>query len=315
VNLVEVADALDARLPGSVTRNAAIADFTTYRVGGPAAVLVRVASEDALRTVSSVLGCRQPPLLVVGRGSNLLVADAGFPGVALVLGGAFETLTVDADSARVRAGGAVALPVLARRAAAAGVSGLEFFVGIPGSLGGAVKMNAGGHGRETSDVLERAWLFDVFGGTDAKIEERAAGDLALAYRHSSIAPSQVVVSAQVLGEPDDATRCEARIAEIVHWRREHQPGGSNAGSVFQNPPNDSAGRLIDAAGLKGLRVGGAVVSSKHANFFQAEPGATADDVARLVETVRARVAAATGVALVPELRMIGFADRDQEDDA
>lgn len=314
MTLAEIADALEARVPGGVTRDARIAEFTTYRVGGPAAVLVRVANEAALREVAAVLACPQPPVLIIGRGSNLLVAEAGFPGVGLVLDGAFEEVNVDAQSGLVRAGGATALPVLARRAAAAGVGGLEFFVGIPGSVGGAVKMNAGGHGRETSDVLVRVWLFDVFGAPDAPIGERAASDLALAYRHSNVGPAHVVVSAEVVGEPDDVASCEARIAEIVRWRREHQPGGSNAGSIFQNPPNDSAGRLIDAAGLKGLRVGGAFVSPKHANFFQAEPGATADDVAQLVETVRERVAATMGVALVPELRMVGFPHRDQEDD-
>ena len=322
MKLEDVAEALAEQLPGAVTRHAPIADFTTYRVGGPAAVLVRVDSEDTLRAVASVLRCGEPSVLVVGRGSNLLVSERGYPGVALVLGSAFDTLDIDADAARVRAGGAVALPVLARRSAAAGVGALEFFVGIPGSVGGAVKMNAGGHGCETSDVLERAWLFDVLAGPDAQIDERAAADLALTYRHSGLAPSHVVVRAEFSGAPDDPAACDARIAEIVRWRREHQPGGSNAGSVFQNPPGDSAGRLIDAAGLKGLRVGGAVVSEKHANFFQAEPGATADDVARLVHTVRERVAAGTGVELVPELRMVGFEDldggsppsRDQEDD-
>lgn len=311
MTLDDVAAALMARLPGAVTRDAPIAGYTTYRVGGPAAMLVRVESEEALRAVASVLQCGESPVLVVGRGSNLLVSERGFRGVALVLGVAFETLVIDHESGRVRAGGGVALPVLARRAAAAGVGALEFFVGIPGSVGGAVKMNAGGHGCETSGVLQRAWLFDVLAGADAVVEERAASNLELTYRHSNLTRSHLVVAAEVMGVPDDPSACEARIAEVVRWRREHQPGGSNAGSVFQNPPGDSAGRLIDAAGLKGLRVGGAVVSDKHANFFQAEPGATADDVARLVDAVRARVAASTGVDLVPELRMIGFDDLDR----
>jgi UDP-N-acetylmuramate dehydrogenase len=193
--------------------------------------------------------------------------------------------------------------VLARRTAGAGFSGLEFFVGIPGSVGGAVRMNAGGHGRETADVLRRAWVVDVLAGGERRV--RTAGELALGYRHSSVTASEVVVAAELAVTPDDPIACEARVAEVVRWRREHQPGGANAGSVFRNPPGDSAGRLIDAAGLKGLRVGGAVVSPKHANFFQADPGATAADVGRLVAEVQRRVADATGVHLVPELLMVG----------
>lgn len=320
MTIAEAADALEAAAPGAVTRQASIADLTTYRVGGPADVLVRVDDEDVLRAVAGVISASGQRVLVVGRGSNLLVAERGFHGVALVLGRAFDQVEVDLATSSVKAGGGAALPVVARRAAAAGVGGLEFLVGIPGSIGGAVKMNAGGHGRETSDVLVRAWVLDLGAGDAAQVEVRDASGLALSYRHSSLTETDVVVAAEVRGAPDDPTRCEARVGEIVRWRREHQPGGSNAGSVFQNPPDDSAGRLIDACGLKGLRVGGAVVSSKHANFFQAEPGATADDVAGLVHLVRTKVAEATGVTLVPELRLVGFeaditASTAQEGDA
>jgi UDP-N-acetylmuramate dehydrogenase len=198
------------------------------------------------------------------------------------------------------------LPVLARRAAAAGRGGLEFFVGIPGSVGGAVRMNAGGHGRETAEVLLRARLVDLAGGGDEV--ERPASDLALGYRCSAVGPSQIVTGADFAVRDASPADCEAAVAEIVRWRREHQPGGANAGSVFRNPPGDAAGRIIDALGLKGFRVGGAVVSPKHANFFQADPGATADDVYRLVHAVRGRVREATGLDLEPELRMVGFED-------
>ncbi len=310
MSLDDVATALEDHLPGRVWRDASVAELTTYRVGGPAAVLVRVGDEAALLTLASVLACSRPPILLVGRGSNLLIAEAGFHGVAVVLDDDFTAIDIDPDAHRVRAGGAVPLPMLARRAAAVGVGGLEFFVGIPGSVGGAVRMNAGGHGRETADVLHRAWVLDLFAGSDAAVEVRDVGALDLSYRHSNVDAAHVVVRAEFVGESDDVAVCEDRIAEIVRWRREHQPGGSNAGSVFRNPPGDSAGRLIDEAGLKGLRIGGAVVSEKHANFFQAEADATADDVARLVDTVRARVADATGVQLVTELRMIGFDEPD-----
>ena len=301
---------LEAVLGGAVRRDVAVAEHTTYRLGGPAAAAVQVDDLDAVRAVARVVAREQPPVLVVGRGSNLLVADRGFPGLVLVLGREFERVdleTVDLGTpTSVRAGAAVALPVLARRSAAAGLTGLEFFVGIPGSVGGAVRMNAGGHGRETRDVLRRAWVLDLADGGDAQPRPREAAALDFGYRSSALAPYEIVTAAEwsVAGAP--AGECEARVADIVAWRRAHQPGGANAGSVFRNPDGDSAGRLVEDAGCKGLRVGGAVVSDKHANFFQAEPGATADDVAQLVREVRRRVHEASGVDLTPELLMVGF---------
>ncbi len=243
------------------------------------------------------------PVLVIGRGSNLLIADRGFAGIAVVLDGAFEECTIDAGASTVVAGGSVPLPVVARRAAAAGVAGLEFLVGIPGSVGGAVRMNAGGHGRDTAEVLVSARCFDL---ASAQVSERKVAELGLGYRHSNLAPTTVVLDAQFAGTADDPDRCNERIAEIVQWRREHQPGGQNAGSVFTNPAGDAAGRLIESCGCKGLAVGGAVVSEKHANFFVANSGATATDIYRLVREVQRRVAEQTGVTLVPELLLIGF---------
>ncbi len=306
MTLDRVAGELEARLPGAVGRDVPGTELSTYRVGGPVEVLVRVGSDAALAAVAEVTSRYRPPTLVVGRGSNLLVGDGGFSGVAVLLEGEFESVALpgEADDASVRAGGAVALPVLARRAGGDGLAGLEFFVGIPGSVGGAVRMNAGGHGRETVDVLRRAWIVDLLDASGDAVE-RSAADLELGYRRSSVAGSEVVVAAELVATRDEPAACEARVAEVVRWRREHQPGGANAGSVFRNPPGDSAGRIIDATGLKGLRVGGAVVSEKHANFFQAEPGTTAGDVARLVAEVQRRVADATGVRLEPELLMVG----------
>lgn len=305
--LAPLAADLRDRLPDSTTEGASFAELNTYRVGGPVAVLVRVHDVDALATVADAARRHQPRLLVIGRGSNLLVSDAGFSGLVVVLEGGFETIDAPEQSSQaLRAGGAVPLPVLARRAAAGGLAGLEFYVGIPGSVGGAVRMNAGGHGRETVEVLRRAWVLDLL-DTDAPPTalERDVADLELDYRHSNLRPSEVVTAAEFTVTRDDPVACEARVAEIVRWRREHQPGGQNAGSVFRNPPGDSAGRLIDAAGLKGLRVGGAVVSEKHANFFQADAGATARDVLDLVAEVQRRVAKASGVELVPELHVVG----------
>jgi UDP-N-acetylmuramate dehydrogenase len=307
----EVLDAVAAALadfgPDAVTRSVHGSTLGTYRLGGPIDVLVRVESREVLARVSTVLAEHRPPVLVVGRGSNLLVADRGFAGVGIALTGDFEEIVVDAPAGRVRAGAAVALPVLARRSAAEGLAGLEFYVGIPGSVGGAVRMNAGGHGRETAEVLVGARVCDLF--TPARgVLDLATEDLALGYRTSALRGGEVVVDAEFAVTPDDPGACHARIDDVVRWRREHQPGGANGGSVFRNPPGDSAGRLIEVSGCKGLRVGGAVVSDKHANFFQAEPGATADDLYRLIELVRARVVAATGIALETELVMVGFGE-------
>lgn len=296
------ADGLEAVLAGRVRREVPFAELTTYRLGGPAAVLVTVGTEGEVTALAGALPAGVP-VLVVGRGSNLLVADEGFAGVAILLDGGLAGF--DCEEGRVRAGGGLALPVLARRSAAAGQAGLEFFVGIPGSVGGAVRMNAGGHGRETVEVLERAWTADLARG--GGFRERATGELGLGYRRSSLGPYEVVVAAEFRVAPDAAAACEARIDEVVRWRRANQPGGSNAGSVFTNPPGDSAGRLIDACGLKGLSVGGVRVSERHANFFQAEPGARAADVVGLVAEVTRRVEGETGIRLVPELRPVGFA--------
>lgn len=312
--LATLAAELRERLPRATSEQVPFADLSTYRIGGPVAVLARVPSVDALAVVAEATRRHQPRLLVIGRGSNLLMSDAGFSGLVVLLEGDFESVELpdrergDGRDARdeVRAGGAVPLPVLARRTAAAGLAGLEFYVGIPGSVGGAVRMNAGGHGRETVEVLRRAWVLDLLAAGDpAAPVERSAAELELGYRRSNLRASEVVCAAEFTVTADDVAACEARLADIVRWRREHQPGGQNAGSVFRNPPDDSAGRLIEAAGLKGLRVGGAVVSEKHANFFQAEPGATARDVRDLVAEVRRRVARETGVELVPELHIVG----------
>jgi len=291
-----------ARLLGERARpNVPVGPLTTYRVGGPAALLTEVNTEDDLRAVAEAVTATGIPVLVVGRGSNLLVADAGFPGLAVTLGGVFAELDLAATD--VQAGGAVSLPVLARRTAAAGLTGLEWAVGVPGSVGGAVRMNAGGHGSDISETLARARVVDLTTGDDRELTK---DELALGYRTSSVKSHELVVSATfTLAEGDRATS-EAQIADIVRWRREHQPGGSNAGSVFTNPANDSAGRLIDAAGLKGHRVGSAHVSPKHANFFQADEGGSADDVVALIEEVQRMVEERMGVRLNPELRLVGF---------
>jgi UDP-N-acetylmuramate dehydrogenase len=293
--------AVATRLGSRARRDEPLAPYTTYRVGGAAALFVPVEDEADLTAVAAAIGGTGVPTLVVGKGSNLLVADKGFAGVALVLGEAFAAITVSGTT--VRAGAAAALPVVARRTAREGLSGFEWAVGVPGSVGGGVRMNAGGHGSDMAATLASVRIVDLVTGDDSEVP---AADLDLRYRHSSVAPHQIVVWAELELSAGDQATSEATISEIVRWRREHQPGGPNAGSVFTNPPGDSAGRLIDATGLKGLRVGSASVSTKHANFIQADEGGSADDVLALMMEVRRRVMEAHGFELVPETRLVGF---------
>ncbi len=273
--------------------------------------LVRIAGALARRWADR----RPPTVLVVGRGSNLLVADRGVDGLALVLGDGFAGIRVDdgrvgdgpdgADTGVriVRAGAGAALPVVARRTVREGLAGFEWAVGVPGSIGGAVRMNAGGHGADMAATLAGVRVVDLATGEDVHM---SPAQLELGYRSSSLRSEQVVVEADLVLVPGERAVGEALLADIVRWRREHQPGGANAGSVFTNPPGDSAGRLIDAAGLRGRRVGSAHVSEKHANFIQAEPGGSADDIVELMGEIVEAVRRHSGVELHPETVLVGF---------
>ena len=285
-----------------------IGPLTTYRVGGTARWSVTAHRVDDLVELARLREGRS--VLVVGKGSNLLVCDAGFDGVVVQLGEAFAGIEVPdgpgpsgGTERVVRAGGAAFLPVVARRTVAVGLTGFEWAVGVPGSIGGAVRMNAGGHGSDMSGSLVGVRLVDLGSGED---EEVPAADLHLAYRSSSLRDDQVVVAADLRLRDGDREAGERELSEIVRWRREHQPGGQNAGSVFTNPQGDSAGRLIDAAGCRGLRAGTAEVSTKHANFIQADAGGSADDVFALMVEVARRVRDVHGVELHPETRLVGF---------
>ena len=301
--LDEVGRDLEAALRSSrVERHHPLGELTTYRVGGRAALFVEVADAADLAVLAGVTAGREIDTLVLGRGSNLLVADAGFDGLVVQLGDDFAGIE-SADDRLTVVGAAAPLPTVARRVTATGLTGFEWAVGVPGSIGGAVRMNAGGHGSDMAASLRSARVLDLRTGA---VEDVSRDDLELGYRRSAVLPHHVVVTAQIVLDAGDADAGMAEIAEIVRWRREHQPGGQNAGSVFTNPAGDSAGRLIDACGLKGARSGTAEISPKHANFIQADPGGAADDIAALmIETVNA-VADATGIRLHPETRMVGF---------
>ena len=275
--------------------------FTTYRVGGPAALFVEVTGDGVLEALGVAVAASGIDVLVGGNGANLRAADAGFPGLALRLGDAYAGVSVDGNE--VTAGGAALLPVVARQTVKAGLTGFEWAVGVPGSIGGAVRMNAGGHGSDMAASLVGVRAFDCRTGEDASVPASA---LDLGYRRSAITPDTVVLHAVLGLEPDGAGTGADTLSEIVRWRRANQPGGQNAGSVFTNPEGDSAGRLIDVAGGKGLRRGTAEVSPKHANFIQADAGGSADDVVAVMVAVRDAVESATGVRLHPETRLVGF---------
>lgn len=306
-------DAVEAELAAALVqpplRDVEAGAFTTYRIGGRAALFVEPSDIGELLAVAEAAHSHGVDVLVVGRGSNLLVGDVGFAGVALRLGAGFNWIeTIRSRSgpgARVKTGAATPLPFLARAVGKAGLAGLEFGVGIPASVGGAVRMNAGGHGGEIVDVLTTVGVIDL-DRPEAGVLERSAADLDLSYRHSNLADHEVVVWAEFALEDGDPEVIRSRLTEIVRWRKENHPAGEgNCGSVFTNPPGDHAARLIDAAGLKGLRIGGAYVSEKHANFIMAEPWASAADVVALVQEVRARVRERHGVDLHPEVRTAG----------
>ena len=304
--VLEVEKAL-AVLGERARRDVPLAALTTYGVGGRAAVFVRAETLHDLALASHALAESGLPVLVLGRGSNLLVADGGFCGLVVMLAGdAFNSIEF-CEGELVRAGGAVLLPVLARQTATNGLTGLEWAVGVPGSVGGALRMNAGGHGADTRQTLTGCRWVDLRTGRAVDV---SADALAFGYRRSAVQAHHVVVSADYRLAAGDPATGEATIREIVRWRREHQPGGQNAGSVFTNPPGeppaDSAGWLVEASGLKGYRRGTAMVSDKHANFIQADAGGRADDVFELMGEVRRRVRNELGVTLEPETRLIGF---------
>jgi UDP-N-acetylmuramate dehydrogenase len=241
------------------------------------------------------------PLLVVGRGSNLLVSDSGFPGVVVRLGKGFAQMS--RHEGEVTAGAAVTMPQLAAWTAKQGLTGLEFAAAIPASIGGSVRMNAGAHGGEVADHLLDAELLLAGSGEVATLNRE---ELGLSYRHSALPARSVVIAARWRLAPDDPVSIRDRLNDHRRWRRESQPlRARSCGSTFTNPEGDSAGRLIEAAGLKGLRIGGARVSEKHANFIVVDPGTKATDVLAVIVAVRRAVLAAGGPRLEPEVRAVG----------
>lgn len=281
-----------------------LAPLTSFRIGGPAALYVEAEDDGALEAVGRAAGQTGVSVVVIGKGSNVLVSDEGFPGIVVRLGRGYRWAGRDGD--RLTAGGAMPLPALAGVAMRHRLAGLEFGVAIPASLGGAVKMNAGAHGRSMSEVIER---IEVYSLSRCARHSLSADEAGFAYRRSSLPPDGVVVGAAARLEAGDEEEIRARMEEARDWRRRTQPlAEPNCGSVFKNPDGDHAARLIEAAGGKGLRLGSAQVSSKHSNFIVADPGASASDVWQLIERVRALVESHAGIRLETEVELMGAVD-------
>jgi UDP-N-acetylmuramate dehydrogenase len=282
-----------------------MARHTTMRVGGPADVYVPADSLADLVVLVRLARARGIPHWLLGRGSNAVVADAGVRGLVIhVRCGGHRLLPGE----RFEAEAGLAMARAATITAAAGLAGLEFGLAIPGNVGGGVWANAGAHGSDVAAVLERATVL----AADGTERQEDATSLGLGYRDSRLkhagpdAPPDVVLSATFQLAADDPAAIRARLAEIRQWRRAHQPlGVPSSGSVFRNPPGASAGALIEACGQKGRRIGGAVVSERHANWILNDRAATAADVRRLADKVCATVAAMTGVTLIPEVLFAG----------
>jgi UDP-N-acetylmuramate dehydrogenase len=282
-------------LRGRIRAGVPLAPFTWFRVGGPAEWLVRPADAEDLVTLLGGMSAAMP-LTVLGAASNLIIRDGGLPGVALRLGGAFADLAVEPGG--ILAGAAALDVTVAEHAAAAGLGGLEFLSGIPGSIGGAVAMNAGAYGTEVKDVLDWAEVATAEG-----IARLSAADLHLAYRKAMLPSGAVVVRARFHAKPGDPG---PRMAAIRAAREATQPvRARTGGSTFKNPPGQPAWALIDAAGCRGLRIGGAQVSEKHCNFLLNTGGATAAELEALGEQVRTRVLENSGVSLEWEIKRLG----------
>jgi UDP-N-acetylmuramate dehydrogenase len=299
--------ALIDRMPpvrGRLTANAPVGPMTWFRVGGPAEVLFRPADEADLADFLQGLP-PDIPVTVIGVASNLLVRDGGIPGVTIRLGRDFVNVTTEGEEVRAGAG-ALDLNV-AMTAAEAGIAGLEFLSGVPGTMGGGLRMNAGAYGSEIKDVLVHADAIDRNG----TIHRVPAAKLGLSYRHSDAPDDWIFTGAVLRGQRGEPNEIAAKMAEIKAAREASQPiRARTGGSTFANPPGDSAWRLIDAAGCRGLVRGGAMVSEKHTNFLINIGNATAADLEGLGEEVRRRVHAQFGVVLTWEIRRIGRPSTD-----
>ncbi|EGG38285.1 UDP-N-acetylmuramate dehydrogenase [Paenibacillus sp. HGF5] len=286
---------------GAVLWNEPLAKYTTWKIGGPADCLIVPENKEQLKELVTLLHAHHIPWTQLGRGSNMLVADKGIRGAVIKLGQGFEELRFDGET--VTAGGSLSFVKLSVLAGKQGLSGLEFAGGIPGSVGGAVYMNAGAHGSDVSRIFKSADIVLETG----ELVTYAAKDMAFDYRHSILHERKgIVTEAAFELRQGDRKEITAVMASYKDRRRRTQPlQSATAGSVFRNPPGDHAARLIEAAGLKGLRIGGAEVSLQHANFIENTGQATAEDVLALMERIKETISEKNGIQMVPEVYVLG----------
>ena len=298
----EAADGLAQHLlPTTVIRrDEPLARHTTLRVGGPADLYVEPASEADLAAVLAYCHDFNRSFFVLGRGSNLLVKDSGFRGVVVCLAHPHFS-RIEAAGQRLRCGAGAKLKAVAVEARRNSLAGLEFLEGIPGSVGGALRMNAGAMGGAMFDAVESVRLMSF----DGKVQEQAASELTTAYRSCPALKTRIALAAVLRGQPGLREAIEQRMNEYSRKRWNSQPAAPSAGCMFKNPPSISAGKLIDELGLKGTRAGGAVVSAEHGNFIVNDGSATARDILELIEIIKQRVWVERGIELETEVEMVG----------
>ncbi len=302
----ESALARELKLVGGlkVKRFEPMARYTSMKIGGPADYFIEVQTEPSLQRLLALLQSHDTAFYLLGNGSNVLVSDRGIPGAVVRLTGEFKTAQwrEDGPIVRLRVGAAYGMTQLVREAARKGYGGLEFAEGIPGTVGGALVMNAGAYGSEIEKVVER-----VDGVTrQGQAIGWSRAEMTFTYRDSHLPEGTVVTRVEMRLHKDEAVRVKSKVDELVKKRKKSQPSGfPNSGSMYRNPPGDFAGRLIEAAGLKGKRIGESQISERHANFIVNLGGAKADDVRALMELAHSEVKRQFGIELVPEVRLIG----------
>ena len=296
----KTAEKLASKISGIVRTEEALSRHTSFKIGGPADLFVEPVTMTELVTVLSILRQEGIAVYLLGSGTNLLVSDAGYRGAVVRLGGEFKQFEFEGYC--VEAGAAVPLARLAGDAGQRGLAGLDFAAGIPGTVGGALVMNAGAHGSAISDVLKEAQILDE----ELSLHRFTAEELGLSYRKSNITSGAVVCRVKLQLLPGERELQAKNRGQYLCFRQERQPRQPNAGSIFKNPPHDSAGRLIEAAGLKGRRAGGAMISEMHANFIVNCGNACSADVWFLLETAREEVARQFGVKLELEICLLGY---------
>lgn len=289
------------KIPDFVQRKVVLAPFTSFRVGGPADYFAQVGNLSELRQAISFAKARYLDVFVLGKGTNLLVSDSGFRGLVVKLSREFAKIIVEGEE--IVAGGAAQLALVSSAAAGRSLSGLEWASGIPGTVGGAVKMNAGAHGFSISEVVKSILIFDMESEDLKKLWRHEAG---FSYRSSNIKQSEIVLEASFSLKKGDQEKIKKLIESYFKERKSRQPiQQRTAGSVFKNPPGDHAGRLIEAAGLKGFRIGDAGVSEIHANFVVNFGSARAQEIYNLIKKVQREVYEKFQVLLEPEIVFLG----------